>query len=1030
MQPHDEVEFFAFAERALDWVWHPNDLQEVDEYAETSGIVGFQSIALPQGLVAAGFFANLILLDFDRTLRDQFSIPITPGVILEDACRYSDDLRLVVRVDEMFPVENLEILMADWLAGILADSAPGLEVSREKTHAASLSESRRPLVRQSGKMRRIQSAVSGGFDAEGGEDILDAVQGLIRSQLAFSEERGTGTPWPFSPVPDVRDATVERFAAARYRSTYRSLRPLLEPSNQPSDQDETPETGQAPLGDLEPIDVRQAARTRADLDDDAKAFALGLVENWIHNPSNVRLLRIGLDIWPASDVLESVLGLLRPYSETARLNRSARAVAMYCLAELFRAGATETGHVEDRDSLSDLVNLAAYREVLKSEAIRLLSLNRSRLPWYLIQQVLLYLATASLPGDAYQVGIENSHYLRLLDFLADKAPGRDADALTEDEFATLAVLARRSFRDSSESRERIAARMSRGRLVQIADRDPSFARELILGQPRLREMLTAELRTKLCLVETAPDEGWVALHALVLPGQTTGQLRNEMAVLEFALSFLKCFGEAPDLGIIAPARLQLKTDEGRRLQFPLQMRIASLDEASGDSLYDPPSWCEPNERWRFSLGYLVRFILSGHQDFTQTSRAPSWKAGKSMYRSPSSHWYQRRYGLYNGHLAFGDDWLPISDWIEKFLSALLSWPGCKLPEGFEWAVGQQADAEEPIRHRLEEIRKVQGASGDPLMLRLRLPKHYLPQPRPLRACIVQTVVPNPSHFTANDLTLSAPAIRREHRNHLSKALATVGSMLELRDTHGKWGRRLDWLILPELSVHPDDVKTHLVPFARKHKCMILAGLTYQQLPPFQFLVNSALWVIPNWSPSNGWQMTIRRQGKQYLTRLEESLNQPTPSIMGFRPSQWLIGYEWSSDALAKPLWLTAAVCYDATDLGLASDLRTRSDVFAIPASNQDTNTFDQMAQALHYHMFQLVIIANNGLYGGSNAYAPYKNSYERKIFHLYGQPQATMAFIEIDDIEEYLNRKEQSDETAKSGNSAKKGWKAMPAGMK
>jgi hypothetical protein len=104
------------------------------------------------------------------------------------------------------------------------------------------------------------------------------------------------------------------------------------------------------------------------------------------------------------------------------------------------------------------------------------------------------------------------------------------------------------------------------------------------------------------------------------------------------------------------------------------------------------------------------------------------------------------------------------------------------------------------------------------------------------------------------------------------------------------------------------------------------------------------------------------------------------------------------------LWLTSSICYDATDLSLASDLRTRSDVFAIPALNRDVVTFDQMALALHYHMFQMVIVANNGTYGGSNAYAPYKEAWHRQVFHLHGQPQASAAFLEIDDISGFIGR--------------------------
>ena len=251
------------------------------------------------------------------------------------------------------------------------------------------------------------------------------------------------------------------------------------------------------------------------------------------------------------------------------------------------------------------------------------------------------------------------------------------------------------------------------------------------------------------------------------------------------------------------------------------------------------------------------------------------------------------------------------------------------------------------------------------MIRLTTPKVARPSgARPLRACVVQTVIPKPEDFKSTDLTLSELVFRRLHRNHLSAALAAIERMLALRETHKERGGRLDWLILPELSVHPRDVGTHLVPFARAHKTIILAGLTYEQLVAGQPLVGSAIWVIPVWSATHGLQVLIRRQGKRHLAPNEEKFNDASLVLQGFRPCQWLIGYEWSDHEKGPPLWLTSCVCYDATDLRLASELRDLSDVIAIPALNKDISTFDQMALALHYHMFQMVIVANNGLYGG------------------------------------------------------------------
>lgn len=291
---------------------------------------------------------------------------------------------------------------------------------------------------------------------------------------------------------------------------------------------------------------------------------------------------------------------------------------------------------------------------------------------------------------------------------------------------------------------------------------------------------------------------------------------------------------------------------------------------------------------------------------------------------------------------------------------------------------------------------------------------------PIRACVIQTVFPSAkdfpkpgSQFTIDDFTLSKPTVRKKHRQHLSAALATVEQALRLRETHHNQ-KGLDWLILPELAVHPEDVKTHLIPFARKFRTTILAGLSFEKIDAGA-LVNSAVWVLPKKDKQFGLQIDVRRQGKENLIPLERD-----PKINGvrvvrpFRPCQWLIGYQWSKDIKEQPLWMSASVCYDATDIQLAADLKDESDVFVVPALNKDTGTFDNMAQALHYHMFQLVIVANNGTYGGSNAYAPYKEQWDRKVFHMHGQPQASIAFMEIENIAEFKNRKLKNSKKFKS----------------
>jgi hypothetical protein len=1011
----DDPHFFELTERVLDWEWHSRDEREVAIYAEQAELHDFSRVALPQGLVPAGFFANVALLDFDDRLRRSFNNEIATGVQLKDACRYVDDLRVVVTVEGVKALTQVADEVSDWLQNLLEEAVPGLELSKEKTKAAEFGSGERPLVRQSSKMNRIQSAVSGGFDAIGGEEILDSIQGLIRSQQALSQE-SDDSGWAFSPLPDVRDETVTRFAAGRFRKTYRSIRPLLEEGPV----ENTPvATGGMELqtGHFRPH------RTQRELDEDARAFALSLIERWVEDPSNVRLLRIGLDLWPDVEILKAVLKLLRPFTERGGRRKAPRRVAWYCLSEILRAGATETGLVEDDECLPKRVNLAPYRAALRDEAARLIALPAPTIPWYLRQQALLFLAAhdpSSAPVFRAGRSAETKHYRDLIRFLRG-----EGNQLKSSDFATLAVLSRRAFLDKDTATQLTQQGLTPARQREIAERDPSFARELIHANVLLFDGLPARLREDLCLDTVANKEDFRTLSEIVMMDGPTGPFRNELALLRFAAAFLRRFQkETNEIEVIAPGQVRLKLSVRSGIADTTELEVVSSRAAPASSIYLPPAWCAQNDRWRFQLGYLLRFILAGRPDFTRSVRPSHWKEGVAVYRAAESHWYQRLYGLFNGQPAFGDDWLPITDWMEEFLSALLCWPGCREPVRFNCVTGGIEATLAQVQGRIVELEQKRGDSTSVLMLPLIAARPTERQgSRPLRACVVQTAIPAAEQFNEKDLTLISSLTRKRHRNHLSASLAAVERMLALRETHNESEGRLDWLILPELAVHPLDVVTHLIPFARAHRTIVLAGLTYQEIFPGQPLVNSALWIIPEWTNNNGLQIRIRRQGKLHLAPNEESFNNGgSRRLQGFRPCQWLIGYSWSSDASLRPVWLTASVCYDATDLGLAADLRHESDILAIPALNKDVRTFDQMALALHYHMFQLVIVANNGQYGGSNAYWPSSDIHKRQIFHLHGQPQASIAFLEIEDIATFLERRNNPGAGAPV-------WKYPPAGM-
>ena len=767
------------------------------------------------------------------------------------------------------------------------------------------------------------------------------------------------------------------------------------------------------------------ARTRRELDEDARVFALGLIKRWIDDPSNVRLLRIGLDLWPDVELLRVVLSLLRPFTGKGGRRKAPRRVAWYCLAEVLRAGATETGLVADAESLPSGIDLESYRKELRREAARLVILPGPTIPWYLRQQALLFLAACDPVGaPVARTGArpETRHYREMIRFLRG-----EGHRLRSSNFATLAVLARRSFVDRMRAFELTRPGLNPSRKRQLAQRDPSFLLEFVDTEtdPVFLDDLPARVREDLCLAFESSDGDHDALAKAVLNTHPRGSLRNELSLLRFARAFLEQW-EKEELPpeVITPGQVTLKLAKDQTVADVENLRIlGSRTDASG-SMYEVPAWCDASERWRFQLGFLLRFILSQHPDFTRPVRRASWKETESAYRPAESHWYQRLYGLYSGQPAFGDDWVPITDWVEGFLLALLRWPGCRAPDEFGWVEQGIEETRAQIDERIADLERRRGTATGALILPLLAKRPTATNAkRPLRACVVQTAIPAADDFQRADLALDDPAIRRKHRNHLSAALAAVERMLALRETHKESEGRLDWLILPELAVHPKDVRTHLIPFARAHRAMILTGLTYEEILVGQPLVNSALWVIPEWSDAYGLQIRTRRQGKAHLAPDEHKFNGGGADLLqGFRACQWLIGYPWSDSANDRPAWLTAAVCYDATDLSLAADLKDVSDVLAIPALNKDVKTFDQMALALHYHMFQLVVVANSGQYGGSNAYWPMKDAHVRQVFHTHGQPQASISFLEIDDIGAFLERHDVSGANADD-------WKHPPAGL-
>lgn len=382
--PYSEAEaepFWQAVEKIVSWHWDPNDAAGRSEL----------KLGLPQGLVASGFFANAYMHDFDQMVVGKIGRPIQINgstARLLDYCRYVDDMRLVVAIPtesaQNLALETLAGDMSEWANELIKDcfkgTANGLETKKEKSEAVAWEDF---AVQSSTSrfMRGVNGQISTAPDpatllqATGSldhllwlADALDDANDVDENPLALARIS--------LPRADVRDDTVKRFAANRLRQVLRMRRSMADPELPAEDA----------LTNVE-VSERQA------LDHEMETIARKLIACWSRNPALASVLRCGLDIFPSAKLLRPVLQALMLKLEPAA-PQSEREVALFVLADLFRAGAVETG-LHRPESYPESADITGYRKELLQAALE--AKENKTLPWYLHQQAALFLAVMQYP---------------------------------------------------------------------------------------------------------------------------------------------------------------------------------------------------------------------------------------------------------------------------------------------------------------------------------------------------------------------------------------------------------------------------------------------------------------------------------------------------------------------------------------------------------------------------------------------------------------------------------------------------------
>jgi len=224
-------DFYELLEDIMGWKWS-NSAKLANESLEDVG--------LPQGLVASGFFANAYMHRFDQEMGKLIGKTLKEDgqqFRLLDYCRYVDDLLVVVAVKKSIKATQVESIVSTRISKKLNRHCKNqelkLELNKEKTEAIAW-EDFVGLGSTSRFMRGVQKQISQAPDpvtlanATGNLDQLlwlaDTVDGETSAgtnvlELAHIEK----------PKADVRDDTIQRFAANRLRAVLRLRRSMADP---------------------------------------------------------------------------------------------------------------------------------------------------------------------------------------------------------------------------------------------------------------------------------------------------------------------------------------------------------------------------------------------------------------------------------------------------------------------------------------------------------------------------------------------------------------------------------------------------------------------------------------------------------------------------------------------------------------------------------------------------------------------------------------------------------------------------------
>ena len=983
---------------------------------------------LPQGLVASGFFANIYMAEFDDFMKRFIgeSIKGDCDIRLVDYCRYVDDMRIVLvgpsrstllskADDASLGTDHLEIIKSKLLDEITpALEKLNLKIQPKKTK---IEPFRGKSVGISSTLEDIQTNVSGPVPYEDAELHLGQLESLLiltdTGTVDQSEEAGSFNRLATieKDIFDVREDTLKRFAANKIARLLNNIRHFTSR--------ETTEKGQPIPGNWDYLQERLARR---------------FIACWSRDPALVLLLKKGLELFPSTRLLEPVLEQLdylislphaKPEEMPSELASRQAAIGKYCLAEIFRHSATII-HRKDRQAIPAHADVDAFFESLQYTAVKKIneSINSTKGDKYSsptesekednpCSDKFNFLAAQArfLLLVRLDTMLETSSGYWFHDLIFKLAKGFRNITLSEEAAArdvAAGILIARQLIDDPKPLHRAAASLLEKHqdnstiLELIAIQDAALLRALVLHARALRYSWQTTPKVtalvKKLYIDSRPSakplpEIKTPTPIYKLIARTDNPFANEIMALKLMLALLKKtepFAKAESNYVIDLSKTKVKFDA---FDTPPAFRVfesdLSVELEFHSSLGVAASHLHSKHDETFILqrvALCLRAVLQGSADPTGFGQNLLPRTG---YRGLKTTQFKRQIGLLTTPESLAGEAAPFSGWLTTLISKLLRWPGIRVnDQGYSWPIKLTVEnVKKLVKDRLAKLKDCYCQQSQMPGLPELVSPPWDPAKKSLVVAMVQTKMPMQDDFIEHGLFLDTPECREKHRRHVARVAKLVTKHIEAqhleKPNNGERAQDIDLIVLPELAVHQDDLDI-LIQLTRKTHAIIIAGLGFLNQAGVKGPNNCAMWIVPR--KHNGNRNEIHRlQGKRHMTAPEKKLN-----IQPWRPYQLMLELSHPAFREAPGFILTAAICFDSTDIALSADLRDKSHALLIPALNKDVNTFDSMVEALHYHMYQHVVLVNTGEYGGSYAMAPYSKPHERLIAHSSGNDQVTI----------------------------------------